>query len=114
MELPKSRLSRLYYLYIYNTPLGVMTTNETIVFNSIAFVLVALLIYWLVAIFPFWLVKVAESLYYFLTGNTISLHVVLLLLVSRIVVTSSKHFFDTSNGTLVDGSTRSHIHNYDY
>lgn len=79
----RQRLSRWHSLYVYNTPLGLMTTNEAIVFNIIAIVLVGFTLYWMVAILPFWLVHAAERLYYYVTGNSMTLGLMLLYILSR-------------------------------
>lgn len=90
MAIANSRLSKLYYLYIYNTPLGVMTTNERIVFNVVALCLLVFTVYWSVAILPYWLFKVTENLYYYCTGNSLSVSLAFLLWMSRKLMTPLK------------------------
>lgn len=81
-------LFRAYNCYRNYTPIHVLTTNETIIFNTIVFSLVAALLYWTVYVVPALLINIGERMYYYLTGQTISISLVCSFAVRHILNTS--------------------------
>lgn len=79
----KTYASKIYYFYKYNTPLGVLSLDEAIAFNFVAFCSMMLMLYWIVAVLPALSMRVIEATYYYLTGNTISVGVLALVYFSR-------------------------------
>lgn len=77
-----------YRSYANFTPLEVMTTTEAWLFNFSALTIFALSFYWTVFILPKWLLSLSERLYFYLTGNTISLSLVVSLVMSKVIKNS--------------------------
>lgn len=75
----KPYLSKLYYLYTYNTPFGVLSCNEAIVFNLIVLTSIGFSIYWAVTVLPVLITRLLEATYYYLTGNTVPVGLIALL-----------------------------------
>ncbi|KAK6203397.1 uncharacterized protein RJT21DRAFT_26999 [Scheffersomyces amazonensis] len=69
------KAQKLYYAYIYNSPIPVLSSGEVYVFNICNLILLLIGLYYLVFIFPPILIHSLESLYYYLTGNFIQLNI---------------------------------------
>ncbi|ODV81844.1 uncharacterized protein CANTADRAFT_42393, partial [Suhomyces tanzawaensis NRRL Y-17324] len=65
---------RAYELYYYFLPLSVMSSAERYIFNSISLVLVSLASYYVMFILPRLMARTLECLYYYATGNFISIN----------------------------------------
>lgn len=77
-------LFKIYNTYRNYTPIHVMTNNETIILNTIMGALFLGLLYWIVFVIPSWLVFLGERLYYYLTGQTISISLICSIAVRQI------------------------------
>lgn len=64
----KYKLNRLYQLYYYNSPIPVLTTNETIIFNIINLTIVLVGIYYIIKYLPLIVLQSIDKLYYYITG----------------------------------------------
>lgn len=69
------KLNSWYYLYYYSTPLPYSTLGEAIFFNGVILSLTILFAYYTVWILPLKLLQSGESLYYYITGHSISFDV---------------------------------------
>lgn len=74
-----------YQSYSNFTPLEVMTKTEACIFNSVIFTIFALSFYWSVFVLPKWLVVVSERMYFYLTGQTISISLMVSLVMSKVL-----------------------------
>lgn len=79
MAKQRSTFTKLYYFYIYTTPIGTMTTGETIIFNLVVLFSLFLACYWAIAIFPSWVMSIGRIVYYYLIGSTMPFSLALLL-----------------------------------
>ncbi|KAG2731353.1 hypothetical protein G9P44_005769 [Scheffersomyces stipitis] len=89
------KIDQLYRLYYYNSPIPVMTNGETVIFNSINFCLLLVGLYYVVHVLPSIVVHSFEKMYYYLTGNLVSVNVV----VSSLLLLNTK---DKLYSTCVD------------
>ncbi|KAG5419739.1 hypothetical protein I9W82_001619 [Candida metapsilosis] len=69
------KLNSWYYLYYYSTPLPYSTLGEAIFFNGVILSLTILIVYSAVWVLPLKLLQSGESLYYYITGHSISFDV---------------------------------------
>ena len=69
-----SSLKKKYAMYIYYSPLQVMTREEAIVFHLVNFGILAIGFYWTITIFPSLITHGIEKLFYYFTGKLVSLN----------------------------------------
>lgn len=81
-------LFKAYNTYRNYTPIHVLTANETIIFNTIVFSVVAGFMYWAMFVVPSWLLSLSERVYYYLTGQTISVSIICSLVVRQLMYAS--------------------------
>lgn len=77
------KIKSAYHHYVYYSPIPVLSKEETIILNTINIILLTVGIYWIVHILPELLIHTFEKLYYYLTGNSISIGLLLTALVSK-------------------------------
>lgn len=76
----------LYISFVWWTPLPLLTSGEALGFNVVVFGFLLLMSYWMLVVMPSLLVQLVERTYYYLTGNTLGIKVLLSVVTLHLVV----------------------------
>ncbi|KAK6458253.1 uncharacterized protein RJT20DRAFT_30006 [Scheffersomyces xylosifermentans] len=69
-----NRVQKLYYFYYFNTPLPILSYGEAFFFILFNLCLLLIGLYYFVYILPCLIVHAMERVYFYLTGNVVSLN----------------------------------------
>ncbi|EGW30364.1 uncharacterized protein SPAPADRAFT_63213 [Spathaspora passalidarum NRRL Y-27907] len=86
------KLKRLYDLYYYCSPIPVLSTGETIIFNLINLTILLVSAYYAVYFLPTVLTRAIEKLWFYITG--------------QIVIVNSFFPFALSNSSQIVGASK--------